>query len=279
MIKQFEKIKIELEENLSLICESANSQMQEDLKRVVLAPGKRLRPALCYATYSLQEGSNLPILPLMIMLELMHSASLIHDDVVDKGMVRRGVPTINATSGDKAAVLAADYLLARAMEYLKIYKGSGINERLAKVSEGMCLGEFFQIDNLGKEISKETYFEQIKLKTANLLAESAACGGIASGLCEEKVEKLWQYGLNIGIAFQIKDDILDTSKDSKTNKTMGQDKARGLLTLPELIGNEGALKEVDNYSKKAIDMINDFKDCKAKKALIDMANTLSKRNM
>ena len=279
MIKEFEKIKTELEENLKLICTCENAQMQEDLRRVVLAPGKRLRPALCFATYNFNEGSKLPILPLMIMLELMHSASLIHDDVVDKGMVRRGVPTINATSGNEKAVFAADYLLARAMEYLKIYKGTGINERLAKVSEGMCLGEFFQIDNLDKNISKEKYFEQIKLKTAYFLAESAACGALAGNLSEEQVNKLWEYGLYIGIAFQIRDDILDIKKDAKTNKTLNQDKTKGLLTLPIMIGEENAIKEVDEYSKKAIDTIKEFKDCKAKAALIEMANALSKRNM
>ena len=279
MIKEFEKIKTELEENLKLICTCENAQMQEDLRRVVLAPGKRLRPALCFATYNFNEGSKLPILPLMIMLELMHSASLIHDDVVDKGMVRRGVPTINATSGNEKAVFAADYLLARAMEYLKIYKGTGINERLAKVSEGMCLGEFFQIDNLDKNISKEKYFEQIKLKTAYFLAQSAACGALAGNLSEEQVNKLWEYGLYIGIAFQIRDDILDIKKDAKTNKTLNQDKAKGLLTLPIMIGEENAIKEVDEYSKKAIDTIKEFKDCKAKAALIEMANALSKRNM
>lgn len=279
MIDKFEKVKIELEENLEQICTCQNAQMQSDLKRVVLAKGKRLRPALCFATYNFNEDPILPILPLMIMLELMHSASLIHDDVVDKGMIRRGVPTINATSGETKAVFAADYLLARAMEYLKVYKGYGINERLAKVSEGMCLGEFFQIDNLDKNISREKYFEQIKLKTAYFLAESAACGALAANLKDEEVDNLWEYGLDIGIAFQIRDDILDISKEAKTNKTLNQDKAKGLVTLPEIIGTDNAIKEVDEYSKKAIDTIKDFKDCKAKKALIDMANALSKRNM
>ncbi len=279
MIKEFSKIKTELEENLKLICTCENSQMQEDLRRVVLAPGKRLRPALCFTTYNFNEGSNLPILPLMIMLELMHSASLIHDDVIDKGTIRRGISTINETSGNKRATFAADYLLARAMEYLKIYKGSGINERLAKVSEGMCLGEFYQIDNLEKQISKEQYFEQIKLKTAYFLAESAACGALAGNLPKTQVDKLWEYGLYIGIAFQIRDDILDIKKDAKTNKTLNQDKEKGLLTLPEMIGEEKAKIEVENYSKKAIDTIKELKSCKAKIALIEMANALSKRDM
>lgn len=279
MIKEFGKVKYELEENLAQICKAGNPRMSEDLERVLLAGGKRLRPALAYAAYRLKEDSDLPIMPLMLMIELMHSASLIHDDVVDTGLVRRGVATINATSGNECAVWAADYLLARAMEYLKIYKGTGINERLAKVSEEMCLGEFAQIDNLNKELTEDIYFDLIKKKTAYFISASAACGAVAAGLDEDGIKMLEEYGLNIGIAFQIKDDILDFTSSSETGKTGNQDEKKGLMTLPQMTGISKAQKQVELYSRKSIEAIKKIKDCKAKTALEEMAANLAKRKL
>ena len=120
----------------------------------------------------------------MCMLELMHTASLIHDDVVDDAPLRRGVETIHQTSGRHAAVQSGDFLLARAMEYLHLYRGTGINEALADISLQMCLGEFQQMEHLFhiKAQTQEIYFEQIRRKTAYLLATSCYTGAIAGGL-------------------------------------------------------------------------------------------------
>ncbi|MBR3244339.1 MAG: polyprenyl synthetase family protein [Parasporobacterium sp.] len=275
----FSKGKTLLEKQLKKVCQTSNTAMEKDLERVLLAGGKRLRPALAQAAYCLGEDPKLPILPLMVMIELMHSASLIHDDVVDKGMKRRNVPTINATSGDLAAVRAADFILGRAMELLKIYKGSGINERLAKVSEQMCIGELEQLDSLNLDISEETYFRLIEKKTALFIEAAAATGAVAGGCSREEVAAMEIYGYNIGVAFQIKDDILDFTGSDKFGKETGQDERKGLLTLPKIIGLEAAQARVREYSDKAIGALDSIKNGTSKKAFIEMAKQLENREI
>ena len=268
-----------LEKQLKKICETPNTGMKEDLERVILAGGKRLRPALAQAAYALGDAPKLPILPLMVMIELMHTASLIHDDVVDQGMVRRNVPTINATSGDLKAVRAADFILGRAMELLKIYKGSGINERLAKVSEQMCIGELDQLDTLNTEFSEEAYFRMIEKKTALFIEAAAYTGAVAGGCSAEVIKAMEVYGYNIGVAFQIKDDILDFAGTEKFGKSIGQDEKKGLATLPKIIGLEEAQKRVKAYSEKAISALEIIKNGTSKKAFIEMAKQLENREI
>lgn len=268
-----------LEKQLKKICETPNTGMKEDLERVILAGGKRLRPALAQAAYALGDAPKLPILPLMVMIELMHTASLIHDDVVDKGMVRRNVPTINATSGDLKAVRAADFILGRAMELLKIYKGSGINERLAKVSEQMCIGELDQLETLNTEFSEEAYFRMIEKKTALFIEAAAYTGAVAGGCPAEIIKAMEVYGYNIGVAFQIKDDILDFTGTEKFGKSIGQDEKKGLATLPKIIGLEEAQKRVKTYSEKAISALEIIRNGTSKKAFIEMAKQLENREI
>ena len=278
-LSNFAKGKALLEKQLKKICETSNTGMREDLERVILAGGKRLRPALAQAAYALGDAPKLPILPLMVMIELMHTASLIHDEVVEKGMVRRNVPTINATSGDLNAVRAADFILGRAMELLKIYKGSGINERLAKVSEQMCIGELEQLEKLNTEFSEEAYFRMIEKKTALFIEAAAFTGAVAGGCSPEVIKAMEGYGYNIGVAFQIKDDILDFTGTEKFGKSIGQDERKGLATLPKIIGLEEAQKQVEAYSEKAISALEIIKNGASKKAFIEMAKQLENREI
>lgn len=280
--KTFVRGKKLLEEQLEKICFSPNEQMRNDLLRVLLAGGKRLRPALSWAAYNLKtktppSAEPYPILPLMVMIELMHSASLIHDDVVDEADVRRNVPTINATSGNLMAVKSADFILGRAMELLKVYKGSGIDERLAAVSEQMCLGELDQLENLHKDISEEQYIRQIERKTALFIEAAAACGGMARGLDEEDIHCLEQYGYHIGMAFQIKDDVLDEIGGAEFGKQRDQDKKRGLKTLPQIIGLDKSEEAVRDHSNQAVLALQKLPDSPAKNDLIKMAKILVER--
>ena len=226
----------EMEAQLKTLCRSEQLEMASNLERVVMAGGKRLRPSLAWTCHQIGTGEKMEILPLMCMLELMHTASLIHDDVVDDAATRRGVATIHTTSGRHSAVQSGDFLLGRAMEYLHLYRGTGINEALAEISLQMCLGEFQQMENLfdTKRQNLDTYFEQIKRKTAYLIATSCYCGGIAGGLNKEQCEALRIYGEQIGIAFQLKDDILDFTGTKAFGKQNGQDLKRGIFTYPVL---------------------------------------------
>ena len=275
----FLKGKSLLEKQLEKICYTPNEEMRMDLERVILAGGKRLRPALAQAAYELGKDPKLPILPLMVMIELMHTASLIHDDVVDQGTFRRKVPTINVTSGNLKAVRSADFILGRAMELLKIYKGAGINERLAKVSEQMCIGELEQLDNLNTDISEEDYFKMIEKKTALFIEAAAFTGAVAGGCSPEEIHAMEIYGYNIGVAFQIKDDILDFTGGEKFGKETGQDAKKGLKTLPKIIGLEKAQERVEYFSDKAISALDEIRNGTSKKAFIEMAKQLENREI
>lgn len=224
-----------MSETLLALCSGAG-ELEEDLRRLLGAGGKHLRPALSWACFRLSGGAG-EILPLMCMLELMHTASLIHDDFVDGALVRRGETTINARSGGAAAVRAGDYLLSRAMTYLKTYRGSGINEALSEVSQEMCRGELEQRAGLFRVsgMTEETYFSRIRAKTALLMAESCRSGAVAGGAGETVARALWEYGLHLGLAFQLRDDLLDWLPDSSTGKAPLQDLRSGVITLPMLL--------------------------------------------
>lgn len=243
----YAKLQIELDKLQEMLLECCQSDMvsvTENLRRIIISGGKRIRPSLAWICWHMgkdagerRTGETKEILPLMCMLELMHTASLIHDDVVDNADERRGVITIHKISGRCSAVQCGDYLLARAMEYLHLYKGTGINEALADISMEMCLGEFQQMSHLFdlKACTEDTYYLQIKRKTAYLIAASCYCGALAGGMDLAEAKILREYGEQIGTAFQLKDDILDYQSSLVTGKTAGQDIRRGIFTLPFLL--------------------------------------------
>lgn len=236
----------QMERALADICADAGL-LSPGLERVVTAGGKRLRPLLAWTCWRL-AGKKMEIVPLMTMLELMHTTSLIHDDFVDGAQTRRGVPTISAESGGMAAIASGDYLLSRAMEYLKIYRGTGINEALSASAQEMCLGELEQRSGLfdTENLSESAYYSRAVRKTALLMAESCRCGALAGGADAAAVQALREYGLHLGLAFQIRDDLLDYGGDVNTGKAPLQDLRGGVMTLPLIY----ALKRADRTIKQ-----------------------------
>lgn len=230
-----------MEKELERLCSSENRQLDTELKRIVSGGGKRLRPILALLGYKIGKNVEYPIIPAMCGIELVHTASLIHDDVVDKAGIRRGIPTINAECGDFFAVQAGDYLLAKSVPLLKFYEGLKFDDFFADTARGMCLAEFSQIDSLFKynEDSLEKYFRQIKRKTAQLIASSVSVGAVIAKADESTVEALRTYGEKIGYAFQIKDDVLDYANNEEFGKKSGQDLKRGIFTLPLLYALRG----------------------------------------
>lgn len=254
-------------ENMLLSMCDASPAMLKDIFRVVSAGGKRLRPILALLCSKLDQSNDKNIVPLMYMLELMHTASLIHDDVVDNAKLRRGCPTINNTSGVSAAVQSGDYLLAKAMESLSVYRGSGINEELADVSAQMCLGELEQLRIRFKthEQNRELYFLQIRRKTASLIAASCYTGALAAGMNASKACALKKYGELLGLAFQLRDDLMDFYDMGVTGKAPGQDLKNGIYTLPVLYlleqgvpNNIRHLLEYKEKNKQQIQNLVDF---------------------
>ncbi len=296
--------------------EMHNMSMQSELRRILSSGGKRLRPVLAYLCYRMSGGREREILPLMCMLELMHTASLIHDDVVDGGTLRRGQATINETSGNETAVQCGDFLLAKAMQRLRYYKGTGINEELVNVSTQMCIGELQQL-TIRHDPDKQTrqaYFSQIYKKTAALIAASCYTGALAGGMEEDDAARLKEYGENLGIAFQLCDDLLDFSARSGFGKKTGQDIKSGVFTLPVIYllekgvpdpirlllekrnKNPEEIQSLTDYvettdaleytktmvcrrSAAAVAALGDFPNSPEKEALVTLAKSLSDREI
>ncbi len=200
--------------------------------------GKMLRPMLVLATAMAvepgRERTGREHLTAAAVVEMVHMATLVHDDVLDDARMRRQGATINHLQGNEAAVMLGDYLISHAYHLCSSLGSSAVSRMVAHATNTVCEGELLQLSNrhaLG--LTEQTYFEIIKRKTASLCG---VCCGVSAELsgCEKKVaDALYGYGETLGIAFQIIDDVLDLAGDQATvGKTLGQDLAKGKLTLP-----------------------------------------------
>ncbi len=179
----------------------------------IASPGKHLRTA----TY-----------------EMVHLASLIHDDIVDEAKTRRGNPTVNALWGDKIAILLGDYYFAKTSGLVADINDNRIDHLFAETVATVCEGTILEMITSGRiDLTVETYYEKIRHKTACLIAACSKGGAIVSEASEEDIEQLHEYGMDLGIAFQIIDDILDyTQNQSTIGKPAGNDLRQGMVTLP-----------------------------------------------
>ena len=213
-------------------------QMTQNLQNVISAGGKRIRPSLAYLCARLGNIHITAdeILPLETALELIHTASLIHDDIIDDSKLRRGKTTLHRLIGKPAAIRNGDYLLGKAILSLNTYNNQDLNLILARVSREMCLGEFQQMYSAFEYNKQNThhYFSQIKRKTACLFSGCCETGAIVGNLSPEDQKALSRYGNYLGIAFQMNDDILDFNGNEKFGKPLGQDLFQGIFTLPLL---------------------------------------------
>ncbi len=203
------------------------------------AGGKRLRPAivllLSKATLPGQEITA-KHRRLAEITEMIHTASLVHDDVVDEASVRRGVPTVHSSFGNRIAVLAGDFLFAQASWYLANLDNLRVVKLLSQVIMDLAEGEIQQgLNRFDTSLSLETYIDKSYFKTASLMANSAKAAGVLSEVPETIAEQLYDYGRHLGLAFQIVDDILDfTSSDEVLGKPACSDLKSGNLTAPVL---------------------------------------------
>ncbi len=203
---------------------------------LVTAGGKRIRPALCLL--SARGGSKFSlkkVLPLAEALELIHTASLVHDDVIDEADTRRGEPTANAKWDNQIAILSGDYIFARAFSLIaEGGYGDYVSKRLAELVCNLSVGEIIQDHTVYQAVKDlDNYYERIQKKTADFLEICCELGGIVGGLPEEDTKKLAEYGHCIGMAFQITDDVLDIMQTSeKIGKPAGNDIRQGIVTLP-----------------------------------------------
>jgi octaprenyl-diphosphate synthase len=199
--------------------------------------GKRIRPVLTLLAGKFYRYDLDRLLPMATAVELMHTSTLVHDDAIDNSTVRRSRPTINSLWGEDKAVLLGDYLFAKAGEFAALTGNLRVIRLFAQTLQVISSGELEQtFDAFNLEQSRDRYFERISAKTASLFSLAAESGAILSQAPEESIKILKEYGCNLGIAFQIVDDILDfVGTEEEMGKPIGSDLAQGTLTLPAML--------------------------------------------
>lgn len=214
--------------------EHENGLLQQALDHIRQRAGKRMRPILILLM-ARNYGSVTDVTQhAAVGLELLHTASLVHDDVVDESRERRGQESVNALYDNKVAVLVGDYILSTALLNVSYTHSEKIVRYLAELGRTLSDGEILQLSSIdNEEISEETYYNIIKNKTAALFEACSAIGALSVGASDEDVERAKLFGRQLGIIFQIRDDIFDYYNDEKEiGKPTGNDMTEGKLTLP-----------------------------------------------
>lgn len=211
--------------------------------------GKQLRPMLVFLSAGLNGKINDSTYNAAALIELLHTATLVHDDVVDDTYRRRGFFSINALWKNKIAVLVGDYLLSRGLLLAVNNKEFQLLELVSKAVQKMSEGELLQIEKTRKlDITEEEYFEIIACKTASLVAACCAAGAASVGMDEAAVKKMWDMGELLGMAFQLKDDLLDFGGGENIGKPVGNDIKEKKMSLPLIY----SLQQASYVEKKKI---------------------------
>lgn len=306
--------KIETEINQTI--HARHPVLRDASLQLLQAGGKRLRPVFVLLAGKFGDYDFERIKTVAVSLELIHMASLVHDDVIDEAELRRGEPTVKSRWDNRIAMYTGDYIFARSLEYMSALESPRAHQVLSTTMVELVIGEVEQIkDKYRWNQSIRDYLRRIKRKTALLIASSCQLGAIASKLDDRQEKALMKYGYYIGMSYQIIDDILDfTSTEDKLGKPAGSDLKQGNVTLPvlyamknkefsDLIKNtfhEGAnLEELDMeplieyvkrsgaieksfrmsemYLQKANQSLNVLPDIKAKNTLLQIAKYIGRR--
>jgi len=270
---------VKVQDELSLISKVDFPWLSELLEYSLKSEGKAIRPVLTLSAGKLYHHDLKTLLPMATAVELLHVATLVHDDAIDKSPVRRGKPTVYKLWGEEKAILLGDYLFAKAGELTAITHDLRVVKLFAQTLRTISTGELSQSFNAFKlEQTFEQYIYRISCKTAALFILSTESGATLSQAPEKSIKILYDYSYNLGIAFQIVDDILDfIGTEEEIGKPIGSDLAQGTLTLPamlllkrypddnpvkKLFNNRGGQEEI----KLAIEMVRDsaiVKECYA----------------
>jgi geranylgeranyl pyrophosphate synthase len=214
-------------------------QLRDTLDYLLGGGGKRLRPALVILSSKFYPADAEKVTCLAAAVETLHTATLVHDDLIDNALLRRGNPTLNASWNSAATVLTGDYLFARAAAFAAETESVRVISIFAQTLMTICSGELNQIfGNDGRQPAanaKEYYYQRIYSKTASLFAASAEAGSLLGEASQAEAQALRDYGYNLGMAFQIVDDILDFAGDEDDlGKPVGSDLRQGIITLPTI---------------------------------------------
>ena len=228
---------VRVEDRLRSVCEVDFPQLSKLLEHSLKSGGKRIRPALVLLSGKFYHYDPGYLLPMASAVEILHTATLVHDDTIDNSAVRRGRPTINKVWGEDKAILLGDYLLAKSQELVAETQNSRVVRLFAHTFMTISSGELNQAFNaFNLDQTRQHYLQRISAKTACLISLATESGAILSQAPERSVEALKEYGHNLGIAFQIVDDILDfIGTEEEMGKPIGSDLAQGTLTLPAML--------------------------------------------
>ena len=229
--------------------QSSNPLLSEVINFIKQRKGKMMRPMLTLLMAKLCGKIEESTYYAAISLELLHTASLVHDDVVDESDKRRGQASVNALYDNKVSVLVGDFLLATSLTNAALTENISLVKLVSCLGQKLSEGEIIQLSNTNaSDFSEEVYFDVIKKKTAALFSSAAEAGVRSIESCDEMAEKAYQFGELIGVAFQIKDDIFDYNPSDSLGKPSGNDMKEGKLTLPALYVlntlNDESMKEL-----------------------------------
>ncbi len=233
----------ELERRLAAVGRGAHPTFGAAAAHLFGSPGKLLRPTLVFlsARFGSRPDPDV-VLNLAESLELVHTASLVHDDIVDAASLRRNRPTVNAMWGDETAIIVGDYLFAKAYALAAVLPKPEVIAIVAQTVFALCDGELSEVTSARSVPTEAAYIERIELKTASLYAACCQGAALLTEADPEHVAALGAFGTNVGLAFQITDDVLDVIGDEADfGKTVGRDLAEGMPTLPLIY----ALEELD----------------------------------
>lgn len=228
---------VRAEESLASVTRVEPNWLAKMLDYSLSGGGKRIRPALALLSGKLYDYNLDYLLPMAVAVELMHTATLVHDDAIDNSLVRRSKPTINSVWGEEKAVLLGDYLFARSGEFAADTQNLRVVRLFSQTLAIISTGELEQtFTAFNTDQSWQDYLKRISRKTASLFSLATESGAILSQAPEKSIEILKDYGYNLGIAFQIVDDILDfIGTEEELGKPVGSDLSQGILTLPAIL--------------------------------------------
>ena len=252
-------IKQPIEQDLSLFIDLFNESLTHTdgllgsaLSHIRQRGGKRMRPMLILLAAKNFGTVSEVTQNAAVGLELLHTASLVHDDVVDESKERRGQASVNASYDNKVAVLVGDYILSTALLRVSLTDNQKIIQLLAELGRTLAAGEILQLSNIqNQEISEAVYYQIINNKTAALFEACAKIGAISAGANDEEVAAAAKFGQNIGMIFQIRDDIFDYFDSKEIGKPTGNDMVEGKLTLPVIYAlNNSHLESMQTLARK-----------------------------
>ena len=304
----------QVEERMLAQSFGSHPQLELALDHLLSSGGKRLRVALTLLTGEMLGGNRDTLVTMAASLELLHTATLVHDDLIDGSLIRRGIPTLNAQWSTPATVLTGDFVFARAAKLAADVNIVPVMQLFAETLAIIVNGEITQLFGRQGKTDRKDYERRIHAKTASLFEAATKSAGIVSNISLEQIEFIRQFGYEVGMAFQIVDDILDFTGEQKTvGKPVANDLRQGIITLPviyylekepndpileKIIKNqdvlpdefeqlilsirtsgsiESSMIEANEYISRSLDILSEFPECQARTGLEDLARFIVQR--